>query len=146
MNYIYTNKQLFNIENADYITYVNDINTRDSSNKGVKLLKTDDYKNILLKDTNKNEAIIFIHKQHILHYNKYTESIKIGDHKADLKKLCSWYETKHFYHPDSTQTIAVHMWSHVYFNILGWNYFRNYFNKPVYTHVETTSPATLLCV
>ena len=146
VNYIYTNKQLFNIENADYITYVNDINTRDNSNKGVKLLKTDDYKNILLKDTNKNEAIIFIHKQHILHYNKYTESIKIGDHKADLKKLCSWYETKHFYHPDSTQTIAVHMWSHVYFNILGWNYFRNYFNKPVYTHVETASPATLLCV
>ena len=164
VDYIYNDRksQGFDCIKNEYVSYVNRINSRHSASASAiastsaststssssavvnTAIDLEKYSTILLKDQNKVDVIKFIHKQHILHHNIHTSAITADEHKADLPKLCSWYENKNFYHPDK-DTVAVHVWSHVYFNILGWNYFRNYFNKPVYTHVESTSPATLSC-
>ena len=58
-----------------------------------------------------------------------------------IHKACKYVENKMFFRP-SVNTVAVHMWSHVY---LGWTYFRSIYNSFVYKNVESTLQQTFQC-
>lgn len=58
------------------------------------------------------------------------------------QQICQKVSKSIFFEPDTFNTIAVHMWTHIY---LGWNFIRSFYNWRVYRNVETTLPSLTHC-
>ena len=58
-----------------------------------------------------------------------------------VRSACEYVSKSVFFRPTSN-TIAVHMWTHVY---LGWGFFRNLYSAPVYNLVEGSLPPLTSC-
>lgn len=75
--------------------------------------------------------------------------IQTLDSDTDLEKVlidnkiksCKMIRKSKYFNP-SKNTIAVHMWTHVY---LGWNFIRSFYNWRIYSTVESTLSSRLIC-
>ena len=78
-----------------------------------------------------------------IHLEKNIQNFLKSDSGVDVHYLCQQISKSDFFIPDRIDTIAVHMWSHVY---LGWNFIRSYLNFRTYRSVENILPPTLSCL
>lgn len=71
----------------------------------------------------------------------YSGCQNIMNRAAEVEKICEEVNHGHFFTP-TPETIAVHMWTHVY---LGWSFLRSSYLSSLYNHVEHVVPPTLEC-
>lgn len=71
----------------------------------------------------------------------YSGCTNLESRAADVEKICEEVSRGHFFVP-IPETIAVHMWTHVY---LGWSFFRSSYLASLYNHVEHAVAPTLEC-
>jgi hypothetical protein len=68
-------------------------------------------------------------------------SDRASDASTRWRSSCNQVTRKQFFHP-ARETVAVHMWTHVY---LGWNFIRTAYSRFIYIQVENELPPTLSC-
>merc|ERR1711871_626602 len=65
----------------------------------------------------------------------------VSDKIDQVKLLCEKVHNSQFFNP-TPETIAVHMWTHVY---LGWSILRSSYLASLYNRVERALPPTFQC-